>query len=245
MTSLRQRMIEDMQVRNLSPNTQSSYVQQVSLFARYFHCSPERLGPEEIRSYQVYLTNEKKLSPGLILIAVCALRFLYNVTLHKEWSFQDAIPYRRSPRSCPSCSVQRRSNISSRASPARSTAQSSPPATRPGCECPKQSVCNPPPSIVSAWSSALYKARDRKTAMSCSPRGCWRSCATGGAWRTRSGLFPGDHRPAHYHRRRGVSVPRGPSAVRDPQARYAPFHAARLRGTCCRPEPTSVASSCF
>ena len=64
MTSLRQRMIEDMQVRNLSPNTRSSYVQQISLFARYFHCSPERLGPEQIRSYQVYLTNEKKLSPG-------------------------------------------------------------------------------------------------------------------------------------------------------------------------------------
>lgn len=101
MTSLRQRMIEDMQVRNLSPNTQSSYVQQVSLFARYFRSSPERLGPEEIRSYQVYLTNEKKLSPGSILIAVCALRFLYNVTLHKEWSFQDAIPAPKKPQKLP------------------------------------------------------------------------------------------------------------------------------------------------
>ena len=52
MTSLRRRMIEDMQVRNLSPHTQTSYVQQVSLFARYFSKSPEVLGPEEIRSYQ-------------------------------------------------------------------------------------------------------------------------------------------------------------------------------------------------
>jgi integrase/recombinase XerD len=42
-----------MQVRNLSPHTQTSYVQQVSLFARHFHQSPETLGPEEIRSYQV------------------------------------------------------------------------------------------------------------------------------------------------------------------------------------------------
>ena len=56
MTPLRQRMIEDMQVRNLSPNTQRAYVHAVSLFALYFHSSPERLGPEQIHSYQVYLT---------------------------------------------------------------------------------------------------------------------------------------------------------------------------------------------
>jgi len=76
MTPLRQRMTEDMQVRNLSPHTRSTYLLQVSLFARHFHQSPEALGPEEIRSYQVYLTNEKKLAPSSILIAVSALRFL-------------------------------------------------------------------------------------------------------------------------------------------------------------------------
>jgi Phage integrase, N-terminal SAM-like domain len=64
MTLLRRRMTEDMQVRNFSPHTQDSYVQQVSLFARYFRKSPEVLGPEEIRSYQVYLTNERKLAPS-------------------------------------------------------------------------------------------------------------------------------------------------------------------------------------
>jgi integrase/recombinase XerD len=82
MTPLRRRMTEDMQVRNLSPNTQASYLQQVSLFARHFGKSPELLGPEEIRSYQDYLTNEKKLTPSSILVAVAALRFLYAVTLH-------------------------------------------------------------------------------------------------------------------------------------------------------------------
>jgi site-specific recombinase XerD len=82
MTSLRRRMTEDMQVRNLSPHTQDSYVQQVSLFARHFNESPEVLGPEEIRSYQLYLTNEKKLAPSSILTAIAALRFLYKVTLH-------------------------------------------------------------------------------------------------------------------------------------------------------------------
>jgi site-specific recombinase XerD len=83
MTALRKRMTEDMQVRNLSPHTQTSYVQQVSLFARHFHKSPEELGPEQIRTYQVYLTNEKKLAPGSILIAVAALRFLYKVSLKR------------------------------------------------------------------------------------------------------------------------------------------------------------------
>jgi len=101
MTPQRQRMIEDMQVRNLSPQTQACYVQQVSLFARHFKKSPEILGPEEIRSYQVYLTNEKKLAPGSILIAVAALRFFYKVTLHKEWTVEEVIPTPKKPQKLP------------------------------------------------------------------------------------------------------------------------------------------------
>ena len=89
MSPLRQRMTEDMQVRNLSPCTQTSYVQQVSLFARHFDRSPEELGPEDIRAYQVHLTNEKKLAPSSVLIAVAALRFLYKVSLKKNGSAQD------------------------------------------------------------------------------------------------------------------------------------------------------------
>jgi len=101
MTPLRQRMTEDMQVRNLSPLTVGTYVQQVSLFARYFDKSPELLGPEEIRSYQVYLTNEKKLAPGSILIATAALRFLYRVTLHRDWNMDDIIPAPKKPQKLP------------------------------------------------------------------------------------------------------------------------------------------------
>ena len=94
-------MTEDMQVRNLAPNTQMSYVQQVSLFARHFNRSPETLGPEDIRAYQVYLTNEKKLAPGSVLIAVAALRFLYKVSLKKDWSFEDTIPAPKKPQKLP------------------------------------------------------------------------------------------------------------------------------------------------
>ena len=101
MTSLRQRMTEDMQVRNLALNTQTSYLQQVSLFARHFKKSPEELGPEEIRAYQIYLTNERKLAPGSILIAVAALRFLYKVSLKREWPFDEVIPAPNKPQKLP------------------------------------------------------------------------------------------------------------------------------------------------
>ena len=101
MTSLRQRMIEDMQIRNLAVNTQDSYIQQVSLFARHFSKSPELLGPDQIRAYQVYLTTERKLAPGSISIAVAALRFLYKITLKKTWSLQDIIPAPKKPQTLP------------------------------------------------------------------------------------------------------------------------------------------------
>ena len=85
MTPLRQRMIEDMEIRNLSSNTQLSYLQQVSSFAKYCQRSPELVGPEQIRAYQAYLTTERKVAPGTLSIVAAALRFLYKVTLKREW----------------------------------------------------------------------------------------------------------------------------------------------------------------
>ena len=100
-TILRQRMTEDMQVRNLSRQTQASYVLQVSQFARYFNKSPAVLGPEEIRSYQIYLTNQKKLEASSIKVAVAALRFLYRVTLKRPWDFGEIAPSPKAPRTLP------------------------------------------------------------------------------------------------------------------------------------------------
>jgi len=94
-------MIEDMQIRNLSVHTQTSYVQQVSLFARHFNKSPELLGPDEIRDYQVYLTNERELATSSILIAISALRFLYKVTLKRNWPFGEVIPAPKKPQRLP------------------------------------------------------------------------------------------------------------------------------------------------
>ena len=89
MTLLRQRMLHDMQIRNLAVNTQKAYLLQVSSFAKHFHRSPEVLGPEEIRAWQIYLTNERKLAPSSIQLAVGALRFLYRITLKRDWSDED------------------------------------------------------------------------------------------------------------------------------------------------------------
>jgi len=101
MTSLRQRMLEDMQVRNLSPHTQRSYVEHVARFARHVGRSPAHVGPEAIRAYQLYLTNEKHLAPSSIVITVAALRFLYTVTLAKDWRIEGAIPLPKKPQTLP------------------------------------------------------------------------------------------------------------------------------------------------
>jgi len=94
-------MIDDMRIRNLSPHTQRVYVLQVSLFARHFGRSPVQLGPEDIRQYQIYLVNSKKLAPSTVLTAVAAIRFLYKVTLKRSWLFEEAIPTCKKPQTLP------------------------------------------------------------------------------------------------------------------------------------------------
>src|SRR5215207_10958032 len=96
---LRQRMIEDMTVRNLSPATQRSYVSAVAKFSRHFGCSPDRLGLEEVRAFQVHLVAGGISWPALNQI-VCALRFFYGVTLG-QGTIPECIPYAREPRKLP------------------------------------------------------------------------------------------------------------------------------------------------
>ena len=89
MTPLRQRMLEDMRIRNLSRNTQLSYLQQVSAYARHFARSPDALGPDDVRAYQLHLTQARKLNPSSVSIATSALRFLYKITLRRDWKPDD------------------------------------------------------------------------------------------------------------------------------------------------------------
>jgi integrase/recombinase XerD len=99
MSPLRRRMIEDMVVRNLSPETQQSYVRAVAKFSKHFGRSPDRLGAEEVRAYQVHLTSQGVAWASLNQ-TVCALRFFYGVTL-KRGEIVELIPYARTPRRLP------------------------------------------------------------------------------------------------------------------------------------------------
>lgn len=96
---LRRRMTEDMTVRNLSPATQRSYLHAVSKFSRYFGRSPDRLGLEDVRAFQVHLVSTGISWPALNQ-TVCALRFFYGVTLGRG-EIPERIPYAREPGKLP------------------------------------------------------------------------------------------------------------------------------------------------
>jgi integrase/recombinase XerD len=85
MTPLRQRMIEDMKLRNYADHTIQVYVERVATFANYFAKSPEHLDAADVRAYLLFLIQEKNASWSYYGQAICALRFLYRVTLAKDW----------------------------------------------------------------------------------------------------------------------------------------------------------------
>jgi integrase/recombinase XerD len=84
MTPLRQRMIEDLKLRNLSPNTQEAYVRAVAKLAQHYGKSPDVLDKSEVRAYLVHLA-EQRASPSLFNQVRCALQFFYRVTLGRNW----------------------------------------------------------------------------------------------------------------------------------------------------------------
>lgn len=100
MTHLRQLMLDELQRRNYSQSTTRCYLHAVADFAKYFHCSPERLGPDHIRRYQAHLFRDRKLSPGTIQGHTAALRFLYVKTLRRPY-LSDDIPFPKRQRRLP------------------------------------------------------------------------------------------------------------------------------------------------
>jgi site-specific recombinase XerD len=100
MTPLRQRMLEDMQLRNLSEKTQRSYLHYIKDLARFYMTSPDQLGLEELREYQLYMINDRRYSPESVNTFVSAAKFLYNVTLETPWP-ENALPRCRCSRYLP------------------------------------------------------------------------------------------------------------------------------------------------
>jgi len=86
LSPLRVRLIEDMMLRQFSPRTCGSYVRSVLGLARYYNRSPDQIDEEEIRRYFVHLTCERKLARPTITIALCGIKFFYEVTLGRDWS---------------------------------------------------------------------------------------------------------------------------------------------------------------
>lgn len=99
MTALRQRMIDDLTLRNYSPRTIEAYISRIVAFAKFHRRSPEQLGPEEVRSFQLHML-QAGTSWSLFNQTVCALKFLYRVTLRVRWAVEQ-IPYGHRPRSLP------------------------------------------------------------------------------------------------------------------------------------------------
>jgi integrase/recombinase XerD len=99
MTPLRQRMLEDMQIRNYSPHTIDGYLRSIAQFAKHFRTAPDRLGAEHIRTYQLHLLHHQA-SKSTFIPTVCALRFFYETTLGRPWMVE-YIPYPKKPKTLP------------------------------------------------------------------------------------------------------------------------------------------------
>src|SRR5437773_11823348 len=91
MTHLRKMMLEELQLRNYAQNTIRHYIRTVEEFARRFRCSPDRLGPRQIREYQAELFQKRKLSANSVRQHLAALRFFYIKTLRRAWSLADTL----------------------------------------------------------------------------------------------------------------------------------------------------------
>lgn len=99
MTPLRLRYTQDLQLRRYSAKTVEVYVGRVAAFARHFNRSPEALGKDHVRQFQLHMLHQR-LSYSLFNVTVCALRALYTVTLQRP-DVVHAIPYARKPKALP------------------------------------------------------------------------------------------------------------------------------------------------
>ena len=97
MTQLRKMVLDELERRNYSKATAHAYISAISRFAKYFHRSPDQLGPAQVRQYQLHLVQERKLRPRTVMVQTAALRFLFLKVLKRRFS-RDDLPLPRTLR---------------------------------------------------------------------------------------------------------------------------------------------------
>src|SRR4029434_2661532 len=101
MTTLRQRMVEELQRRNYSPETIRSYILAVKQFAEYFGKPPDRLGATHVQRFQWYMLQERKLTPGTVEMRMSALRFFFKKMLKRHNLNLVHRPFQKQPQNLP------------------------------------------------------------------------------------------------------------------------------------------------
>jgi integrase/recombinase XerD len=100
MTRLRKMMLDELERRNYTQTTRKAYLFAVEQFAKHFNCSPEKLGLDHIRDYQVHLFRVRKLKPASVSVRLAGLRFLYVAVLKRRWT-EEETPYPKRPDTLP------------------------------------------------------------------------------------------------------------------------------------------------
>ena len=180
MTRLRKMMLEELERRNYSQSTTSTYLRSVEDFARHFGRRPDQLGPEHIRQYQAQLFSKRKLAPNTVTQRLAALRFFFVKTLHKPWSASET-PYPKKVVHLPEIlspeEVARL--IDAAATPFHRTVLMTLYAT--GVR--RAELTHLKVSDIDSQRMVIHVEAERaaKTEMSCSVPNCWRRCACTGA----------------------------------------------------------------
>lgn len=179
-TPLIQRMAEDMKIRNLAQKTIDAYTYHVGRFAARLEKPAEQATAEDVRSFQLYLVEEKKVGWSTFNQAVCGLRFLFRVTLPRTWHVE-MIPFGKRPKTLPQvlCATQVEQLLSCVRSLKHRTVLLTLYAA--GLRLGEATSLQLPAidSQRSYYTSTV--ARDRRTAWSHSHRDCWRNSARTGS----------------------------------------------------------------
>ena len=249
MTPLRLRMTEDMQVRHFSPRTQYAYLQQVSLFARHFGQSPALLGREQIRNYQLFLTNRKKMAPSSITVAISALRFLYQITLKRGWDLGQSIPSPKRPRKLPVVASPEEVLRFLDCAPGLKHRAILTACYAAGLRVSEAVSLRPTDIDSQRRVIRIHQARAARIATSCSRPGCWLSCAITGERSVPlpgSGSSRGSHPYTPFPPRRWCAPATKPSACPICPNPSRPTRCDTASPfTCSKPAPTSAPSNSF